>query len=66
MIDELEIENKKADLRYSLSKQLRYDDDPMEISTNYGIVPLEESDIIAVRKLLRKRFEARLKKMEGK
>jgi hypothetical protein len=54
------------EIRYSLCKRLNCDDDPMHIHTNYGEVPLTSEDIIAVRKLLRKRFENRLRKLEGK
>ncbi len=54
------------EIRYSLCKRLNYDDAPMWIHTNYGEIPLTLEDIVAVRKLLRKRFESRLKKLEGK
>jgi hypothetical protein len=51
----------EREISYSLCKQLNDDLAPMEISTNYGDVPLTDEDRAAVRQLLRKRFEKRLR-----
>lgn len=46
--------------QYTLSKHLNDDRAPLEIKTEYGNMSLSDGDIVAVRELLRCRFENRL------